>query len=248
MLFSSFKTNTEFISSSANLLPKTFHWDNYIRAWITAKFSVYFRNSVIVTLSTVLIVLFLTTLAGYALGRVRFPGHRWLLLILTSSLFIPKGYTIIPIYQIIKKLNLLNTLPGVILAESSNAHVLFILLFMSFFQGLPKDLEDAAQIDGAGFIRTFIQVMLPLSRPIIATTAIMQFIFTWNSFFVPLIFTLNKPELRTLSVGMYAFTGEYSVDFTGLLAGATIALLPVLIVFLFFQKYFVDGLAGSVKG
>ncbi|MFD0678550.1 MULTISPECIES: carbohydrate ABC transporter permease [unclassified Paenibacillus] len=248
MIFSSFKDNVEYISSGLSLLPKHFLWENYARAWEVANFSSYFKNSIILTFFAVIIVVVLCALTGYALGRVDFPGKKLFIVAITATMFIPKGYTIIPVYQVVKSLGLLNTMPGVILAESSGAHVLFILLFTSYFQGLPKELEEASEIDGCGFFRTFWQVMLPISKPIIATTGIMQVIFTWNSFFVPLIFTLNKPELRTLSVGMYSFAGENSVDFTGLTAGATIALLPVIIVFIAFQRFFVEGIAGSVKG
>jgi multiple sugar transport system permease protein len=248
MLFSSLKTNVEFSSAGLKLIPQSFKWENYHRAWSVAHFSQYFKNTVIITVSSVLIVLVVSALAGYALGRVQFAGKKWILLGLAAMMFIPKGYTIIPVFQLIKELGLLNTIPGVILAESSGAHVIFILLFMSFFKELPKELDEAAEMDGAGFLRTFCQVMLPLSKPIMTTTGIMQFIFTWNSFFIPLVFTLNKPELRTLAIGMYSFTGENSIDYTGLTAGATIALVPIIIVFVFFQRYFVEGIAGSVKG
>ncbi|MBW4079907.1 carbohydrate ABC transporter permease [Paenibacillus sp. S150] len=247
MIFSAFKTNTEYIASGLRLLPETFHWDNFVRAWQVAQFSVYLKNSIIVTVATVLIVICLSALAGYALGRVSFPGKKALLIIFAAALFIPKGYTIIPVFQIVKHLGLLNTLSGVILVESTGAHIIFILLFMTFFQTIPKELGEASEIDGSGFIRTFGQIMLPLSKPVLATTGIMQFIFTWNSFFVPLVFTLNRPELRTLAVGMYSFAGEHSVDYTGMAAGAVISLVPIMLVFLCFQKYFVEGLAGSVK-
>lgn len=248
MVFSSLKTNTEFIGSGLKLLPEKFQWENYARAWEVANFSIYFRNSVIVTVSTVLIVVMLCALTGYALGRVNFPGKKLFILAITATMFIPKGYTIIPVYLIIKHLGLLNTLPGVILAESSGAHVLFILMFTSYFSGLPKELEEASEIDGAGFIRTFVRVMFPLAKPIVATTAIMQFIFSWNSFFVPLIFTLSNPGLRTLAVGMFSFMGETRADFTGLTAAASLSLLPIMAIFVAFQRYFIDGVAGSVKG
>jgi ABC-type glycerol-3-phosphate transport system permease component len=248
MIFSSLKTNSEFINAGFTILPEVPQWENYVRAWNEANFSAYFINSVIITVSTVIIVVILCALTGYALGRVQFPGRKIMVISITATMFLPKGYTIIPIYIIIKQLGLLNTLPGVILAESSGAHVLFILLYMSYFYNLPKELEESAEIDGAGFFRTFWQVMLPLSKPIIATTAIMQFIWTWNSFFVPLIFTLNSPELRTLAVGMYSFVGEHSIDYAGMAAGATISLLPIIVVFVAFQRYFIEGVSGSVKG
>ncbi|MBB6735413.1 carbohydrate ABC transporter permease [Cohnella zeiphila] len=248
MLFSSLKTNTEYIASGIRLLPESAQWSNFSRAWRVGHFSAYFANSAIVTAATVVIVVVLSALAGYALGRVRFPGARVLLAAFTATMFIPKGYTILPVYQLIKHLGLLNTMPGVILAESSGAHVLFILLYTAHFRSLPQELEESAEIDGSGFFRTFRQIMLPLSLPIVSTTVIMQFIWTWNSFFVPLIFTLNKPELRTLAVGMFSFTGENTVDWSGMAAGASISLIPVMVVFILFQRYFINGIAGSVKG
>lgn len=248
MIFSSLKTNTEYINAGIKLLPEIPQWENYTRAWEIGNFSTYFMNSVIVTCSTVAIVIIMCALTGYALGRVSFPGRNVFVALITATMFIPKGYTILPIYQIIKHLGLLNTMEGVILAESSGAHVLFILLYMSYFYGLPKELEEAAEIDGCGFLRTFVSVMLPLSKPIIATTAIMQFIWTWNSFFVPLIFTLNKPELRTLAVGMYSFVGEHTIDWSGMAAGASISIVPIIIVFIVFQRFFIEGISGSVKG
>nr|WP_239587416.1 carbohydrate ABC transporter permease [Bacillus pakistanensis] len=248
MISASLKKNFELINSGLSLIPKEAQWSNYIRAWEEANFSGYFFNTVIITVFTVLIVLIMCALTGYALARVQFPGRKLFIVLITATMFIPKGYTIIPIYMIIKNLGLLNTLGGVILAESSGAHVLFILLFMAYFSKLPKELEESAVMDGAGFLRTFWSIMLPLSKPIIATVAIMQFIWTWNSFFIPLVFTLNKPELRTLAVGMYSFVGEHSVDWVGMAAGATISLLPVIIIFIIFQRFFIEGVSGSVKG
>lgn len=247
MILSSFKTNNEFLISSVNPIPAEFQWDNYVRAWNNANFSGYFLNTVILTISTVAIVIALCALTGYALGRVKFPGRNVVLAIITAIMFIPKGYTIIPLFKLINQFGLSNTLVGVIIAESSGAHVLFILMFTSFFSKLPRELEEAAEMDGAGFFKTFWRVMLPLSAPIIATTAIMQFIWTWSSFLIPMVLTLNKPELRTLAVGMESFVGTYSSDFVGMTAGATISLLPVMLVFIIMQRYFIEGIAGAVK-
>jgi multiple sugar transport system permease protein len=248
MIMASFKTNSEYISSGLAILPKSFQIENYIRAWETAKFSVYFYNTVILSVSVVVIVVLLCAMTGYVLGRFEFPGRKMILILVAATLFLPKGYTIIPIYSFVNSLGLNNTLAGVILAEAGGAHVLFILLFTAFYRGVPKELEEAAQIDGAGFIRTFIQVMLPLSKPTIATTGILQFMYTWNSFLIPLVFTLSKPELRTLGVGMFQFVGEHSVDWTGAAAAASISLIPIILIFIFFQRYFVEGIAGAVKG
>jgi len=232
MLFSSFKTNTEFLTKGTTLLPEVFQWENYSNAWNNANFSGYFINTVIFTVAVVIIVIILSSLTGYVLGRLKFPGRNLIMISVVAIMFIPKGYTIIPLYQIISGMGLNNTMFGVILAESSGAHVLFILMFASFFASIPKELEESAEIDGAGFLRTFFQIMLPLSAPIVATTAIMQFIWTWSSFLIPLVFTSSRPELRTLAVGMQNFVGTYTADYAGMAAAATISLLPVILLFI----------------
>ncbi|UOQ85127.1 carbohydrate ABC transporter permease [Gracilibacillus salinarum] len=246
MILGSFKSNTDFIVSG-NPIPEEFNWDNYTRAWVDANFSGYFVNTVIMTVATVAIVVLLCALTGYALGRVDFPGKKVILGIVVGIMFIPKGYTIIPLYELVDQLGLTNSLFGIILAESSGAHTLFVLLFTSYFATLPKEMEEAAIMDGCGFVRTFFSVMLPLAKPIIATTVIMQFIWTWSSFLVPTVLTISKPELRTLAVGMQNFVGQHSTDWAGMAAGATISLLPVLIVFILMQRYFIEGVAGAVK-
>lgn len=248
MVTSSLKTNKEFITSGIKLWPESPQWNNYISAWNDANFSGYFLNTVIITVFSVLIILFVCSLAGYAMAKVKFPGRNLFIFLIVGTMFIPKGYTIIPVYTLIKNLGLLNHLFGVILALSGGTNVLFILLFMAYFNQIPKELEESATLDGASFLRTYVSVMLPISKPITATVGIMQFIWTWNAFLIPLVFTLNKPELRTLAVGMYQFVGEHSTDWVGMAAGSIISILPIVIVFISFQKYFIEGIAGSVKG
>lgn len=247
MVSSSLKTNREFLAAGLNLIPNQFRTENYVRAWEVGNFSQYFQNSVVVTITTVAVVVVISALTGFALARVDFPGKRPLIVLYAATLFIPKGYTIIPVYQLIRQLGLLNTLPGLILAEAGAAPVLFALLFMAHFSGVPRELDEAAELDGASFGQTFLHVMLPLAKPMIATTVVLQFMWTWNSFFTPLVLTLNNPDLRTLTVGMYAFVGEYNTDWTGLTAAALISIVPILVLFLSLQRYFIAGLTGSVK-
>ncbi|CAH1217081.1 Diacetylchitobiose uptake system permease protein NgcG [Paenibacillus allorhizoplanae] len=248
MIAASFKTNNEYITSGITLLPHKFQFANYKRAWETAHFSVYFWNTLIVTVSVVLIVLAVCALTGYAIGRYRFRGRLLFITAVTATMFMPKGYTIIPVYSLVNSLGLNNSLWGVILAEAGSGHILFVLLFVAYFRGLPKELEESAEIDGSGFIRTFASIMLPMAKPIIATTAIMQFMWTWNAFLMPLIFTLSKPGLRTLGVGMFQFVGENTMDWTGMAAAASISLLPILAVFILLQRYFIEGVSGAIKG
>ena len=241
------KHRTNFLQADLNLIPESFRMDNFIRAWNNANFGVYFKNSIIVTVSVVVIVLLSTSLAGYVLGRYSFVGKSLLMKIFMASITIPLVFTVIPIYELLKNMGLSQSLVGLILAESGGGHVIFLMLFSSFYASLPKEMEEAATIDGANFVQTYGRVMFPLAKPIMVTVVIMQFIWTWNSFLLPLIITLNNPSLRTLAVGLYALRGENVVDWTGIAAGASIAILPVIFVFVALQKYFVDGIAGAVK-
>ncbi|MFI2856189.1 carbohydrate ABC transporter permease [Paenibacillus sp. JSM ZJ436] len=248
MIASSLKTNSEYIIGGISLIPEELQWENYDRAWNVANFSSYFMSSVVFTTSVVLIVVSLCAMTGYVLGRYHFHGRKLFIVLITATLFMPKGFTIIPIYMLINSIGLNGTMLGMILGETAQAHVLFILLFTAHFSKLPKELEEASEIDGCGFLRTFVQVMLPLSKPIIATTSILQFMWAWNAFLVPLIFSITNPDIRTLGVGMYQFVGEFSVDWTGMAAAASISLIPIIVVFICFQRYFVEGVAGAVKG
>lgn len=247
-LVSSVRPQAEMLLGGADLVPDDVTTDNYVRAWEQARFEQYTLNTVIVTLAVVAITIAVSALAGYALGRGRMPGRKTILVALVATMFLPKGFTIIPIFVLIDAMGLNNTLWAIILAESGPASVIPLLLYVGYFAALPRDLEEAATMDGAGYFRTFWSVMFPMAKPVTATVAIFSFIGAWNAFLAPLVFTLNAPDLRTLGVGIYAFFGENSVDWAGLAAASVIAVVPVIAVFLWLQKYFIEGLAGSVKG
>jgi ABC-type glycerol-3-phosphate transport system permease component len=247
MLSASLKDQLEVFASGLGLLPETPIWSNYQRAWGEAGFGKYLLNTVIVTLSTVVIVVVRCAMAGYVLARYRFAGRRLVLIVLVTTLFVPTGYTIIPVVEISQRLGLLNSLTGMVLALSGGAHVASILLYLGYFRQVPRELEEAAIVDGAGFWSLFFRVMLPLALPVTATVTLMTFLATWNAFFLPLVFSFSRPELRTVSVGMLAFVGENSVDWSGMAAAAVISLLPVVALFVLLQRYFVEGIAGAVK-
>jgi ABC-type glycerol-3-phosphate transport system permease component len=247
MVSASLKSNLE-VLGSASLLPERFRWENYLRAWVEADIGQYFWNTVIVTAFSIAIVVATTAMIGYALGRYIFPGRKLVFGLLLATIFLPEGYTIIPVFDLIHSLGLANSLFGIILAESGRANVIVILLYAGYFSQLPRELEDAARVDGAGFLRIFWQVMLPLTKPVTATAVILTLIGTWNSFLLPLVLTLARPELRTLAVGVYSFQGENLTDWPALAAASTISLLPVVIAFLLLQRYFIEGIAGAIKG
>lgn len=246
MISAALKTQQE-IFGGLGLIPSAPRWDNFARAWTDAQMGHYFFNTVIITGASVAIVVVTTAMMGYVLGRHTFPGKRIVVGFFVATVFLPEGYTIIPIFELINWLNLGNSLFGIILAQSGGAHVVVILLFTGYFSQLPKELEEAAILDGCGFFRVFWQIMLPLTKPIVATAVIMQFMYSWNDFLLPLVLTLSRPDLRTLAVGVYSFQGQYFTDWSGMAAAATISLVPIILLFLFLQRYFVQGIAGAVK-
>lgn len=247
MISASFKTQSEFFRDRLSLIPAQFTLDNIMRVWEKANFNIYFLNSVIVTVVSVTLVLIMTAASGYVLGRYEFIGKKVVVSVFVASMAIPLVSTIIPTYEVLKGMNLVGTRLGLILAQAGGGHVIFLLLFSQFFRQIPNELEEAAKIDGAGFLRTFIQIMMPLAKPVGITVIIMESIWAWNSFMLPLVLTLNNPASRTLAVGLYAFKGENTVDWPGIAAGGTIAVVPIILLFIFLQKYFVDGVAGAVK-
>ncbi|MGW0801496.1 carbohydrate ABC transporter permease [Nonomuraea sp. NPDC002799] len=246
MVGASLKANAE-VFDGLGVFSSVLHLENYVRAWRDARMGEYFLNTVFVTGVSIVITVTVVAMTGYVLGRFRFPGKPVVIAVFAVVIFLPEGYTIIPVADLIAKLHLDGSLWGLTLAESGGAHVVSTLLFAGYFSRLPKELGEAAAMDGAGFVRIFWRVYLPLAKPVVAVAVILQFMHAWNDFLLPLVLTLTRPELRTLSVGMYAFQGEEFTDWSGMMAAATIGLLPIVLLFLFLQRYFVEGVAGAVK-
>jgi ABC-type glycerol-3-phosphate transport system permease component len=245
---SSLKSQAGFIDEGLSLIPRELGWQNYVDAWTGASFSTYFLNSVIITASTVAGTLLLTSMAGYALARTSFPGKRIFLVVTVITLFLPRGYTIVPVYDLITRIHLLNTLWSVVVVQVAGGMVFNTFLFMGYFITIARELDEAARVDGAGFNRIYWYIMLPLARPMIATLGLFAFISSWNDFFTPLVFTLGQPQLRTLPVGLYAFVSQTSTNWTALCAGSIITLAPIVLVFVLAQRHVIDAVAGAVKG
>lgn len=247
MISASLKDQLEIFGAGLTLIPEGTEWANYSRAWNEANFSTYTWNTIIVTVITVAVVVIRCAMAGYVIGRYGFAGKKILMVVLIATFFVPTGYTIIPVVEISQQLGLLNSLTGMIVALSGGGNVAAILLYAGYFRGIPKELEESAVVDGAGFFTIFFRIMLPLTMPITATVTLMTFLHTWNNFFIPLVFSLSRPDLRTLSVGMRAFVSENTTDWGGMAAAATISLIPLVILFVLLQRHFVKGFAGAIK-
>jgi ABC-type glycerol-3-phosphate transport system permease component len=246
-LGSSLKSPAGFLDEGLSVVPKEWQWSNYVTAWNDASFGQYFINTVIVTVLTVAFTLLFTSMAGYALARTRFPGKGVLLVVVAITFFLPSGYTIIPVFDLIQRLGMLNSLWAIILVQTAGNMVFSTFLFMGYFTTMDRELEDAARVDGVNFNQLFWYIMFPLARPMLATVGLFTFIGAWNNFFIPLIFTLGVPELRTLAVGLYSLISQTSTDWTSLCAGSVIALVPIIIVFAFAQRYIINAVAGAVK-
>lgn len=247
LVSASFKDPLEIFAKGLSLIPSAMRWDNYVRAWSTAGFSTYMLNTVLVTIGTVALVIVHTSLTGYVLGRYQFIGRKIVIGVLVATFIVPAGFAIIPIVDLTKSLGLLNSRWGIILALAGSGNAAAILLYAGFFSQLPKELEEAAIVDGAGFLTVFARIMLPLAGPVTATVAVLTFLAAWNSFLVPLVLTFGAPGQRTLAVGMLAFVGTNETDWPGMAAAATLSLVPVVVFFFFVQRFFVEGVAGAIK-
>jgi raffinose/stachyose/melibiose transport system permease protein len=247
MLFGSLKSDSEFYSNIWGW-PKTPVWSNYITAWVNADMGTRFLNSIIITVGTLAVVLPFISMAAYAFAKMKFPGHNLLFYFFLLSLMIPQGVTAIPIFSVIIKLGLQNTRLSLILVFSAQALGFGIFLMRAFFISLPKELEEAAMIDGCTPIGAFFRVILPLARPGLATMVVFSGMAAWNEYFMSSILIRNS-KLMTLPLGLVNYIGQHITNYPLLFAMLSIVTVPIIIAYIIGQKQFISGLtAGAVKG
>jgi raffinose/stachyose/melibiose transport system permease protein len=247
VLGSSFKSLNGFFTSGLSIVPDIWRWQNYLEAWTKANFGVYFFNTLFITVAVVALTNLFSSMAAFSLARTQLPGKALILTAIGATLFLPRGYTLLPVFEIVLALGLNNTLWAVILVDTAGGLIFFTFLYFGFLTTISREIEEAAIIDGASFFQLYWRIVMPMSLPMVATVTLFKFKDTWNEFLTPLVFTLGKPELRTLAVGMFAFQGENSTDWTLMCAAAVISILPIVLVFIFLQRYFIEGIAGAVK-
>ncbi len=245
MFATSVKPEGNILPTWDSLIPKRATFKNYVDVWRSANFDRYFLNSVIVTLSVTILNIVLDSMVAYALSRKGFRGSNLILMIIIATMMIPAQVLMIPLFILIKKIGFYNTYWALILPFSVQGFGIFLM--KQYFDGLPKSLDEAAMIDGAGDFKILFKVLFPISRPAIAVLGINTFLTTWNSFVYPLIFT-NTDNMRTLPIGIAYFNTIHGIDYVHLMAGSSIATIPVIAVFLAFQKQIISGLTrGAVK-
>lgn len=245
MLSTSLKDNIGVFAYPPRLIPKSPHWSSYPEITTTLPFGRFFLNSVIVAVSVTILQLFVAAMAAYAFARLRFPGRGLLFFAYLSTLMIPPQVTLIPRFLLMRELGWINTYQGLIIPFVFSSFGIFLL--RQYFLTIPRELEEAARIDGVGYFKTFWLVLLPLTRPGLAALAILTFIAQWNSFLWPLVI-IQSQDMNTLTVGLNTLKGQYTTAWNLLMAGSVLATMPILVVFLFGNRYFITGITASGFG
>ena len=242
----SFKTLPD--SAYFNLVPHPFTTDAWKSVWNDYDFKRYALNSLFLAVVVTLLNLFLASLGGYAFARLRFPGRELLFVLVLGTLMIPDQLRLIPVFVMLTNWHLIGNFSGYILINLVTAVNLFFM--RQYFLTIPRDFEEAAKLDGAGYFKTFWRVMLPLAGPAIAALAILQFQGTWNDFFWPLIlFGQGSEHMYTMQLGLAQLTLTYQTQWPQMMAGSIMAIAPILVIFLVFQRFFISGVtAAGVKG
>lgn len=241
MIFTSFKPENEAMLIPPTILPKAPTLENYKKLFEELNFLVYLKNTLIVVAISFIGLIF-NAMAGYAFGKFKFRGRNLLFYMVLATMMIPSQVTMIPVYLLLNKMGLINTMLGIVLPGLVGAFNIF--LFKQFMGGVPDELIEAARLDGGGEYYIFFKLIIPISKPILAVQGILTFIAGWNSFLWPLIIA-NDEKFYTLSVGLSLLKGQNVVNFALQMAGASIMVVPIMIIFCIFQKHIMDGFVTS---
>lgn len=248
MLSTSVKEPGEVMLYPPRWIPSLIRWENYLAVWKVIPFATFLKNTSIITALCILAELCTASLVAYAFARLRFRGKQFLFWLVLSTMMLPGQVTMIPVFMLFNALGWVDTLKPLIVPSFFGGGAFYIFLFRQFFTTIPFELDDAAKIDGCSPLGIYWRIILPLSKPALATVAVFSFVEHWNDFMRPLIY-LNSLEKQTIAVGLRSFQGQHGTDFHWLMAASTIALVPVLIIFFVAQRYFVRGIAFSgMKG
>lgn len=247
MAINSFKSEDEFATNQFGL-PDIFVFENYVNAWNIANLGVLFKNSLFICITATIITVLIGALASYFLARFNFKMSKWILSFFIFGLLIPIHATLVPMFILMRNLGLLDT-PITLLFPYIAFHLpITIFILTSFMKAFPKDIEESAIMDGAGIFRIFWSIILPMSRPALATVIILNFIYNWNEFSFALVL-INDPGLQTLPLGLANFAGQFTTNYGAQMAGLTMSLVPIVIFYLFLEKEIVQGMtSGAVKG
>jgi len=242
MISTSFNTDQAIFTKVPQWIPKHPTIEQYTKLFSSINFLQHFKNSVIIAVSITFVSLFFNSLAGYAFAKYRFPGKEKLFTLLLATMMIPGQVTMLPVFLILKNMGLLNTYLGLIIPAAGG--VFGVFLMKQFMLSIPNELIESARMDGCSEFRIYWQIILPLSKPVLATLGIFTFMGTWNDFLWPLIVMIRE-EMYTLPVALANLNGQHSTEYALLMAGAVIVIAPIVLLFLLAQKYVIQGIATS---
>ncbi|MGZ0712671.1 carbohydrate ABC transporter permease (plasmid) [Coraliomargarita sp. W4R53] len=247
MLMSSLKPSNEVFSVPIVWIPDTFVWSNYLDIWTESNILTWTRNTLVLSVSVTFLQVLTGSFAAYGFARMRFPGRNALFLLYVATIAVPWQSYMIPQFILLSNLKVANTLWAIILLQTFSAFGVFLM--KQFYETIPEELSEAARIDGMSEYGIYRKIMLPLSIPAIASLSLLTFVNTWNDYLGPLIY-LRNPDLWTLQLGLKSFVSNlYDTDYALLFAGLTISVIPIAIIFLLGQRFFVEGIATSgMKG
>lgn len=241
MLSSSLKELPQIFVFPPKWIPNPVRLDNYAEALKRMNFLVALKNTLTITVLCLIGQVSSASLVAYGFARIRFPGRDFLFALVLSTMMLPSQVTMIPMFILFRSLGWVDTFKPLIVPSFFGGGAFFIFLLRQFFLTIPKDLEDAARIDGCGRFRIFLQIILPLAKPALITVSIFSFMSHWNDFMGPLIY-LNSEHKRTLAIALQSFQGQYTADWNLLMAASVVVLIPVLVIFFTLQRYFVEGI------
>ena len=253
-IFASFKTNMEILTNPGSMFPKKFTFDNYVTAWNSENFRVgpMVLNSTIYTLFNVVITILTSSMAGYVFARGNFRGKKIIFGCFLSLMFIQVGgISIYAVFDVLNLVNLTSSLFSLMIVKMFGVQTMQLYLVKGYVETLPKELDEAAEIDGCSFFKIYYKIIMPLLLPILATVGMLSFQASWNEYLMPTIFTVSMPSQQTLIVGLMALKSSSgaATQWNLMLAGSVIALFPVLVAYGFGNQFFISGLsAGAVKG
>jgi ABC-type glycerol-3-phosphate transport system permease component len=229
-------------SGDYGLVPSTAVWSTFTELWSRFPFGRWFVNSVVIAVIAVALTVTINLVCGYAFAKLKFPGRRILFVLIVSTLIIPVQVLMVPQFQVVADIGWVDSYWGVIIPRAAEAFGIFFCV--QFFRGIPDELIEAARLDGAGELAILRRIVLPLSKPLIAVLIIFTFMWRWNEFAWPLI-VLKDTDSYTLPIGLRFLQGQFSTDYPALMAGSLMSVLPMLAIFVFFQRYFIEGVVRS---
>jgi multiple sugar transport system permease protein len=246
MISSSLKHDNQVFTVPTQWIPREFVWSNYVDIWTQIPMLAYLRNSAFLAITISFLQVLTGSFAAYGFAKLRFPGRDWLFLAYLATIAVPWQAYMIPQYLIMEKLGLVDTHLSIILLQAFGAFGVFLM--RQYYQSIPDELIEAARIDGLSEYRIWWQIMLPLSRPAIASLGLLTFVSTWNDYMGPFIY-LTSNDLWTVQLGLRSFVGQYDAAYAMIMTGSVISVLPVVLVFLLGQRQFIQGIATSgLKG